>query len=218
MMRHCPPGVCLVLAAALLALPAQALDLGVRGETWAIAEPDLLSEIEDRLEALEASGALARFEREARDRARSRIEAPERVEGVVPAHEERTRRLDPSIVVERDIRTADGTLLAAAGTRVDPFAHGTLTRDLLFIDGTRPAKVAWALDRIRTGGRPATIVLLAGRPLALARRHGRPFFFDQDGRLARRLALRATPTLVTRDGAQLRIAEIPIRDRAEDGR
>jgi len=57
---------------------------------------------------------------------------------------------------------------------------------------------------------PAARLLLAGRPLDLMRRHARPFFFDLGGRLAERFALRATPTLMTRAGAQLRLAEIPL--------
>ena len=105
-------------------------------------------------------------------------------------------------------------MLAAVGTRIDPFAHRPLTRDLLFIDGTREAEIAWALAH----GRTSKIVLLAGRPLDLARTHGRPFFFDQGGRLAERFGLRATPSLVTRDGAHLRITEIPIEDDPEAGR
>ena len=89
-----------------------------------------------------------------------------------------------------------------------------LTRGLLFIDGRREAEVAWALAHEG----PAKIVLLAGRPLALARAHGRPFFFDQGGRLAARFGLRFTPALVERDGARLRITEIPLEDRREAGR
>ena len=116
---------------------------------------------------------------------------------------------------------------------VDPFAHAPLTRDLLFVDGRREAEIAWALDRsgpsktLVPATRVPAIVLLAGRPLDLARRHGRPFFFDQGGRLAARFGLRFTPSLVTREesragdtragdmrsgGALLRITEIPIDD------
>ena len=102
-------------------------------------------------------------------------------------------------------------MIAAAGTRIDPFARYPLTRDLLFIDGTRDSEVAWALAHER----PAKIVLLAGRPLDLARAHGRPFFFDQGGRLAGRFGLRATPSLMTREGAHLRIVEIPLEERLD---
>ena len=203
-----------VALAALSAAPASSKDLGVRGAAWPIAEPDLLAEIERRLSALDETGALARLEGEAAAHARARIEEPEAVAGIAPAREPRTRLFDPAITLKNDIRFSDGTL-AAAGTRIDPLRRVSLSRDILFIDGTREAEVAWALGRAR----PSKIVLLAGRPLDLARAHGRPFFFDQGGRLARRFGLRATPTLVTRDGAHLRITEIPLEDRhAEEGR
>ena len=111
--------------------------------------------------------------------------------------------------METGVRRARDARLALGGLLVLSMA---VTRDLLFIDGRREVEVAWALARIRGGRRPAKIVLLAGRPLALARAHGRPFFFDQGGRLSARFGLRATPALMTREGAKLRIAEIPLRD------
>ena len=210
---------CLMLAAAaalttvLSALPAGAADLGVRGATWPVAEPDLLEQIEARLSAMRRSGELARIERQAQTRARSRLEEPEPVPGIAPAREERTRLFDPAIIVERDIRLPDGTLIAVAGTRIDPLARHPLTRDLLFVDGRRDAEIAWALEHAR----PAKIVLLAGRPLDLARAHGRAFFFDQGGRLAVRFGIAATPALVEQAGSQLRISEFPVEDRDDPG-
>ena len=197
--------------AALLAAaaPAEAADLGVRGQTWPVAEPDLLERIEARLAAMQRSGELARLEAEARARARSRLEEPEPTSGIAPARERRSRLFDPAIAVERDIALPDGTLLAAAGARVNPLASHALTRDLLFVDGRRDAEIAWALAH----GQPSKIVLLAGRPLDLMRQHGRPFFFDQGGRLAARFGIAATPSLVEQAGTRLRITEIPLEDR-----
>ena len=206
-----------VVAVAGNPCPAVARDLGVRGATWPVAEPDLLAEIEARLRGMERSGALARLEREARADARARLEEPDPVPGIVPATEERSRLLDPSITVARDVRTPDGTLVAAAGTRVNPLERMTLARDLLFVDGRRAAEIAWALAREAEGGRPAKIVLLAGRPLDLARKHRRPFFFDQGGVLAARLRIAATPSVVGQAGALLRITEIPVEDRDAPG-
>ena len=182
-----------------------------RGATWPIAEPDLLAEIEARLLEMERSGEIERLQGQARARARAALEEPEPVAGIAPAREVRTRLFDPSIAVERDIRTADGTLIAPAGARVNPLATHLLTRDLLFIDARREAEIAWALGHER----PAKIVLLAGRPLDLARRFGAPVFFDQGGRLAARFGLARTPVLVEQAGAKLRITEVPVRD---DGR
>ena len=207
-----------ILAAALLiaaALPGavSAKDLGVRGVTWPVAEPDLLEQIEARLIEMERSGEMARLEQEARASARRKLEEPNPAPGIAPAREERSRLFDPAITVARDIRTADGALIAAAGTRVNPLERTVLARDLLFVDGRREAEIAWALAREEESGRPAKIVLLAGRPLELMRRHGRPFFFDQGGRLAARLRLSLTPSLVEQAGSQLRITEIPVEDR-----
>ena len=201
------------ISTVLSGLPAGAADLGVRGATWPIAEPDLLEEIEARLGAMQRSGELARIEREARSRARSGLEEPEPVPGIAPAREYRSRLFDPAIVVEREIRLPDGTLIAASGTRVNPLASHALSRDLLFVDGRRDAEIAWALEHAK----PAKIVLLAGRPLDLARRHRRPFFFDQGGRLAARFGISATPALVEQAGSQLRISEIPVEDRDAPG-
>ena len=194
-------------------LTATAKDLGVRGATWPVAEPDLLEAIEARLLGMQRSGELVRLEREARERTRAKLEEPDPVPGIAPATEERSRLLDPAITVAREIRTADGALLAAAGTRVNPLERMTLFRDLLFVDGRRGAEIAWALAREADGARPARIVLLAGRPLELMRRHRRPFYFDQGGRLAARFGIAATPSLVAQAGTLLRITEIPVEDR-----
>jgi len=203
-----------MLAAALLlaaALPGavSAKDLGVRGATWPVAEPDLLAQIEARLIEMERSGELARLEAEARVNARRKLEEPDPLPGIAPAREERSRLFDPAITVARDIRAADGALIAAAGTRVNPLERIALARDLLFVNGRREAEIAWALSHAR----PAKIVLLAGRPLDLMRRHRRPFFFDQGGRLAARFGLRFTPSLVEQAGSRLRITEVPVEDR-----
>ena len=205
----------MLLAATLAAVPisAHAKDLGVRGMTWPVAEPDLLAEIEARLLEMERSGALARLEEEARERARRRLEEPDPVPEIAPAREERSRLFDPAIEVARDIRTADGALIAAGGTRVNPLERTVLARDLLFVDGRREAEIAWALEHAR----PTKIVLLAGRPFDLSRRHGRPFFFDQGGRLAARFGLRFTPSLVEQAGARLRITEIPVESLLRTG-
>ncbi len=209
-----------MLAAVIAALPvagigsvASAKDLGVRGATWPVAEPDLLLEIEARLLAMQRSGDLARLEDEARARARQSLEEPEPVPGIAPARKRRSRLFDPSIAVARDIRTPDGTLIAAAGTRINPVERLPLTRDLIFVDGRREAEIGWALARERENGRPTKIVLLAGRPLDLMRRHRRPFFFDTGGGLAARFGIAVTPTLIEQDGVRLRLTEIPVEER-----
>ena len=159
-----------------------------------------------------ASGELARMNRATLERAREHVEAPERVSGVVPARVLRTRLFDPSVALEEDVRAADGRLIAARGTRLNPLDKHPLTRDLLFIDGTRPVEVAWALRHEKT----SVIVLLAGRPLDLTRTHGRTFFFDQGGRLSRNVSGSSPrrPWSRPRD-RPWKITEVPLEDEAD---
>ncbi len=211
-MKRLPPrrffAAALACTLSLAAGTAAAKDLGVRGAVWPVEEPNLLDEIEKRLGNMKSSGELARMKREALVLARARIETPPRVSGIAPAREHGTRLFDPSVMVEQDVFAPDGVLLAARGTRINPLEKHPLTRVLLFIDGTRPVEVAWALSHKKT----SVIVLLAGRPLDLAREHGRAFYFDQGGRLARRFGLAATPSLLEAEGPVLRITEVPLED------
>ena len=119
------------------AMPVAARDLGVLGETWRIAEADLLDQIEQQLVELERSGERARLDEEAKARARERLEAPEPVPGIQAARVSRTWLFDPAITVQENIVGPDGTVIAAAGTRIEPLAHRPLLQELLFIDGTR---------------------------------------------------------------------------------
>ena len=98
--------------AVALATPVHARDLGVRGATWPIAEPDLLVEIETRLSAMQRSGEMARIEAEARSRARARLEEPTPVPGIAPAREARSRLFDLEAFQEVDTHHADQPALA----------------------------------------------------------------------------------------------------------
>ena len=202
-----------LIASLVLASSAQSKDLGVRGGSWPVAEADLLQGIEARLTEMERSGELARIEQDARSRARRSLEEPEPVAGIAPVTVARSRRFDPSIRVERDILGPGGEFIALAGTRINPFALApAFSGELLFIDGRRAPEVAWALAQDSS----AKIILLAGRPLDLMRRHGRTFYFDIGGQLSGRLAVRATPTRAVRDGDYLRLEETPVADDPED--
>ena len=205
-MRRSCLSIIVALSIAVCTAPA-ARDLGVRGTVWAPVEADLLESIEAELAELERSGESGRLNEEAAARARERIEAPEPVAGIAAATEDRTRWFDPSIEVGEDILGPGGAVIAAAGTRVNPLLYRPLTGSLLFIDGTRPAEVRWALEEAA----PSKIVLLAGRPLELARTHGRTFYFDQAGALAERFGLSATPSRITQHESLLRIDEIVLR-------
>lgn len=207
---------------ALCAVPVAAKDLGVHGASWPVTEADLLTVISERVGEMSENGEWEMLEKEARERTRRSLETPAPVAGVFPATEPRVRRFDPTITVAEDLMGPNDEVIAAAGARINPLVLSPLSAELLFIDGRREAEVAWALERVRAGGGSGTanadtntntkIILLAGRPLDLMRRHRLPFYFDLDGRLSARFGIRATPTRMVRDGLFLRLTEIPLAD------
>lgn len=188
------------------ALPAQ--DLGVVGPVYPIAEPSLLEVILARLREAERSGALARLQQEAQARLQRGVEDPAPVAGITRTTRARTHYFDPSIVVADAIRDADGRVIVAPGTTVNPLDTVALTQPLYFLDGRDEAQIARARQLLDERAGRVKLILTGGSYLDLMRRWQRPVFFDQQGGLTQKLGIRQVPALVTQDGKRLRIDEI----------
>jgi type-F conjugative transfer system protein TraW len=139
-------GVGLALVAAVLVLggPAtgsQAENLGTVGETYAIAEPHLLSYIEQTLRDKEKSGELANLEEQAKSRVVESTRNPKPLAGIRPTRTPRTFYFDPSIKVEQNITDAKGNIIVPAGTRANPLDIVSLSKHLLFFDGSDEQQV-----------------------------------------------------------------------------
>lgn len=184
---------------------ANAVDHGQMGQTWPIAEPDLLSVIKARLDAAQATGKLDALNRQFADKVKSRVMRPVPVAGIMPAEETRSWEFDPSLRIDSDIRDHKGNLIAVAGQRVNPLSLAGLSKKLIFVDGDEPAEVAWAMQH--GSDARAKIILVDGSPFALMKVHQRRFYFDQDGRLTAHFGIRRTPALVEQKGDVLLVTE-----------
>lgn len=204
----CPGRMALVAVAVLLSFAARAHDLGVIGPVYPIAEPSLLEVILAKLRDAEASGVLARLQRDAQTRAKHQIEQPPAVK-LTKATKARSFFYDPSIIVPYAILDADGKLLVPPGTTVNPLDTVSLSQALLFIDARDTAQVKRASAILDQRGGKLKVILTGGSYLDLMRRWKRPVFFDQQGTLTEKLGIRHVPALVTQDGKRLRIEEIP---------
>lgn len=194
-------------ASLVLFSDAAARDLGVHGNLFPVAEPDLIEQIYARLHAMERAGDIARLNQELAERARSRVARPAPVNGLGATQEPRSFLIDPSITLAADIRDHEGRLIHAAGERVNPLDHQELSQTLLFIDGDDDAQIGWALAAARERA-PAQVILVRGAPLDLMKRHEIPVFFDQGGYLVSRLGIGQTPAMVRQEGRALRVSEV----------
>ncbi len=204
----------LVLPAALVAVllcPSHALarDYGQRGTVFPVIERDLLEQIHSRLTQMERSGETARLNEDLKRRTIARVNRPDPVAGIVRASEARRWQFDPTITLAADIRGANGELIHAAGTRVNPLDSVGLRAELLFLDGDDPDQLAWALKQNAN----AKLILVKGAPLELMKAGQRRFYFDQGGKLTERFGIRSVPARVRQQGRLLEISEIALPPR-----
>jgi conjugal transfer pilus assembly protein TraW len=200
----------LVAASSLypFARAALAKDHGVMGQTWGIAEPDILSTIDAKLKAMQANGSIDRMQTALAAKAEDRVRNPTPVMGIGAVREARSWNFDPSIVLERDIRDQKGRLIAQSGQRVNPLSFVSMKTDLVFIDGRDDAQVEWAIKRWTASA--AKIIFVAGSPFERMGEKKRRFFFDQQGKLTGHFGIAHVPAIVAPAGQALKVSEIEL--------
>src|SRR6266542_4614429 len=208
-----PEPRCLTLIAAVLifgglATGSRAEDLGTVGQTYAIAEPHLLSYIEQTLREKERSGELATLEEQAKSRVIESIRNPKSLAGIKPTQMARTFYFDPSIKVEQNITDDKGNIIVPAGTTKNPLEVVSLSKHLLFFDGNDSEQVRYARALIDYYGGKVKPILVAGSYLDLMKAWQLSVYFDQQGVLTTKFGITQVPALVSQEGLRLRIDEI----------
>jgi conjugal transfer pilus assembly protein TraW len=182
---------------------------GTVGQTFPIAEADLLTTIETRLRTLEANGGIERMNKVFAERSEARIRRPKPVAGVTPASDAREWLYDPTITIDKDIRDPKGNLVAKAGHTVNPLDFVTMRQALVFVDGDSPEQMEWATKRYTDAN--AKIIMVNGSPIDAMTKRQRRFYFDQEGRLTGKLGIRHTPAVAEQDGRVVKLSEIVLR-------
>ncbi|MCL1961828.1 MAG: type-F conjugative transfer system protein TraW [Desulfovibrionaceae bacterium] len=192
------------------AAQVQAIDVGVIGPTYEIAEPHLLDFIAQRLRQKEASGQLRQIQEQARERGIAAVRQPAPVEGLAATRTKRSFYFDPSYTLEQNILDVQGRLMFPAGTRANPLDIVALPRRLLFFDGRDTRQVTQARALIAHYGGLVKPILTGGSYLDLMERWQIPVYYDQLGLLTQRLGIRQVPALVSQEGRSLRIDELEV--------
>ena len=209
-----PKRRCLALVAVLVlggvATGDRAEDLGTIGETYAIAEPHLLSYIEQTLREKEKSGELANLEEQAKSRVIESIKNPKPLAGIGRTKTARTFYFDPSIKVEQNITDDKGNIIVPAGTTKNPLEVVSLSKHLLFFDGRDPQQVRDARALIDHYGGKVKPILIAGSYLDLMKAWQLSVYFDQQGVLTGKFGITQVPALVSQEGMRLRIDEFKV--------
>lgn len=193
------------LSAVLLLLCLSALVAGMAhasqsqiGQTWPIAEPDALTEIEAKAASLppDLSKAFGPPQRWSAMRA-----APLGV-----AQTDRIRSVIPFYTLEFDIALPDGKIAYPKGFTFNPLSFVTLPQRLVVV---HPRDIGWALKTAR----PSDFILLSalgaenGDAIALGEKAGRAIFILEE-RVKARLGLTVAPVIVAQSGMRLILTEV----------
>jgi conjugal transfer pilus assembly protein TraW len=198
------------LSLTLFAGSALATDLGTWGDLWPVAEPDMLSVIEQRLQSLQQSGEMDKKMTEFKDRVVRNSQRPPAVEGITRALRYERRWFDPSIRLDKDVSDHEGRVFARAGEVLNPLNVVPFNETLMFIDGDDAEQVAW-VARQKPATLIARIILVKGNIPETSEKLDSRIFFDQNGALTTRFAISEVPARVTAapSGLRLKVEVIP---------
>lgn len=205
MWRHAALSAALVLS---FEAGASGEHLGTYGETFEIAEEDLLAQIARRLNEMQISGELDRLTEEFATRAKAKIKRPVPVAGISHTVEPRQWRYDPSWTAPEDIRDTEGRLVIAAGQTVNPLDAAAMRTPLLLIDGDEGPHVEWAKRQSELSPWGVKIILTNGAPFELEKTIQQPVFFDQEGLITTKFGIRSVPAKISQSGHELQIEEV----------
>ncbi|MCY4325091.1 MAG: hypothetical protein OXC81_03600 [Betaproteobacteria bacterium] len=174
------------------------------GPLYPVAETSMLVQIKSAAARYMQSDAALADRRARRQRAVAYVNQPPVRIAVPGATKDSLRIFDPSVTLHAPVHDRQGRLLHPAGSLINPFAETSFAPRLVFFDDRDLRQRAFARAQARKAGRTYPI-LVAGSPTAFAKASGLRAYFDQDGALARRLAIESYPAVVTGQGHMLRI-------------
>ncbi len=194
------------------AIPASCFAAERLGTSYPIGEEAADQAIIRRLKDKERSGQLKALETEAAQRSLHSAKHPKAVAGITTASLYRAVAIDPSITYKSDVTDDFGKLIVKAGTRVNPLETLSLSKVLVFFDGSDNDQVAAVGAYMKASKDAVKPILVAGSWFELSKRWKQQVYHDQEGILTRRFGIVAVPAIVRQQGNRLFLQEIPTKD------
>ena len=197
----------LTLRTLILCLPFSAFsaDLGVWGDVYPVQEQSMLGLIQQRLGDMQATGELAEKQQQFKDRVIENTLRPVPVEGLITDTASHTHYVDPSVTVAQDMTDDKGQVFAHQGQRINPLDTVPLASTLYFIDGDDKRQMDWMAQQT-----PPTVnykvILVGGNIKDVTTALNTRMYFDQQGVLSQKFALKYIPAVVSQDGKRLKVA------------
>jgi conjugal transfer pilus assembly protein TraW len=176
-------------------------NLGTFGETFEIAERDLLDEIREKLRRMTDDGTIEREHKKMQKQIAQNIKRPKAVAEIVHTKKPRKFEFDPAITVTRDLKDHKGRVFAKKGDRFNPLDVLFMSKPLFFIDGEDEDHIFWAKEKLNIYP-TAKIILVNGSPFEVEKQLNREIYFDQHGALTQKFGIKQVPALVRQESGK----------------
>lgn len=182
-------------------------DLGVDGHTFLVEEDNMSDVIQKKLHEAQRNGELTRHQENLKLDFLKSIKNP-RGNPLPKAKERKIIYIDPTVRLQEDIKGHNGKTLFKKGTTINPFDYVSMTKPLIFIDGKDQKQIDFAIGETQKNHN-IKIILVDGHPFDLMTSYKIPIYFDQFGRLIKKLGMTHVPTQVTQENKKLKLEHIP---------
>ena len=186
--------------------------LAAIGPVYPIGEENAVNMILRKLKEKEQSGELQKIQQQMVKRAVKSITHMKPVSGIVTTTTRSQRFIDPTVVYTNPIKTPDGRIVIAAGARITPLEHMTLSKQFIFFDGRDPEQCEAVHRLVQKNHLKIKPILIAGSWLNLTRSWKTQVYYDQQGTLTKRFGIRAVPTVISQHQNKLLLDEIPAKE------
>jgi conjugal transfer pilus assembly protein TraW len=191
-----------------------AKSLGVVGDVFPVAETSFLVLIEERLTALKASGELAALDKRWVQTTASHANRPVAL-GLNRTEYTMKHHYVPEIRLSQDVLDARGHVLYPKGMLVNALEQmPSYNPCWLFFNADDEAQLNWAKQQKKDCPTPKYI-LTGGAIHTSETRLNAMIYFDQAGKITKKLHITHVPTKVTREQNHLVIHECAIRENGD---
>ena len=179
---------------------------GTVGAVYPIAEPDALSEIEERARRVDWEKVIGR-------KIVEKKVVSFRPAGLVPlARAEKGRKytVDLTYTLSEDIPDGKGGTLYPKGYAFNPLDYVTLPNTLVVLDGADEAQVNWFYSSEHFNDFKTILLITDGSYSELSKELKRPVYYA-DGAIIDRFDLEAVPAVVRQKGKNMEVQEIAVK-------
>lgn len=187
---------------------AMANDMGAYGKVFPIAEENLLIQIKNKATRMVESGEWDTIKEKSIQKAKEKADQPANWE-VPTATVLNERTVDPTVMLEQDVRDHQGRLLYAAGTKINPLNYIEFQKTLVLFDGRDQKQIKFVKDYIKDKSHDIVLILVGGSVHQTAKALNRRVYVDQWGQYIERFKVRYVPSIVEIDGQMIKVTEQP---------